>query len=314
MLVNAANITEKKYRKLTLMVSENGLSYCITDTLNNQILQFDAVGFDATHSAKEQLSDALQNRSVFAEPYDEVCVLHQNNLCTFVPDALLDEQHLGAYLQYNNKVFAHDVFCSDALANYGMHHVYVPQSAQLSAIEERFGSVNFKHAHSVLVGRLLDLSKNVDDKRMFVHMASGHFEMVIVQNQHLLLYNSFEIKTPEDLIYYILFAAEQLNLNPESFRLEFLGKISEDDAFYKIAYKYIRNVSLFDPEDARINNDFSAQDNREHFILFQSWESFLAPLKADVFKRPKTFRCAPLPIWAKKHCLMCSTIIFTFKI
>lgn len=270
MLVNAANITEKKYRKLTLMVSETGMSYCTTDTLNQQILQFDSVGFDSAHSAKEQLGDVLQNRSVFSDSFDEVFVLHQNNLCTFVPDALFDERQLGAYLQYNNKVFAHDVFFTDALTNYSMHQVYVAQSAQLSVIEERFGSVTFKHAHSVLVSRLLDLSKNVDDKRMFVHLAQGHFEMVIVQNQHLLLYNSFEIKTPEDLAYYILFSAEQLNMNPEVFRLEFLGQVSEDDAFYKIAYKYIRNVSLFDPEDARINNDFSAQDNREHFILFQS--------------------------------------------
>ncbi|MBS7786581.1 DUF3822 family protein [Flavobacterium sp. CYK-55] len=270
MLVNAANITEKKYRKLTLLLTEHGLEMSVTDTLNNQILSFDVVSFDASAPAEQQLLDALQNHASLRDLYDEVGVVQQNNLSTFVPDALLDESQLGAYLQYNNKVFAHDDFRTDTLNNYSIHHVYVAQSRWLHVLEEHFKIISAKHAHSVLVGRLLDLSKNVDDKRMFVHMAPGHFEIIIVQNQHLLLFNSFEYKTPEDLIYYLLFTAEQLNLNPESFRLEFLGKISEDDAFYKIAYKYIRNVSLFDPEDARINNDFSAQDNREHFILFQS--------------------------------------------
>jgi len=68
----------------------------------------------------------------------------------------------------------------------------------------------------------------------------------------------------------LLFTAEQLNLNPESFSLEFLGDITEDDAYYKITYKYIRNVSLFDVSDMQKNNSFSKADNLKHFILFQS--------------------------------------------
>jgi len=121
-----------------------------------------------------------------------------------------------------------------------------------------------------LVSKLLELSKNIDDKKMFVHMASGHFEIIVVQNQHLLLFNSFEYKTPEDLIYYLLFTAEQLNLNPETLKLEFLGDISQTDAFFAIAYKYIRNVSLFDTTDLQQKNPFTPEENRKHFILFQS--------------------------------------------
>ena len=105
---------------------------------------------------------------------------------------------------------------------------------------------------------------------MFVHMAKNHFEIIIVQNQHLMLFNSFDYKTPEDLIYYLLFTAEQLNMNPESFRLEFIGDIAENDPYFKIAYKYIRNVSIFDITDLKPNNTFSTADNLRHFILFQS--------------------------------------------
>jgi len=61
-----------------------------------------------------------------------------------------------------------------------------------------------------------------------------------------------------------------LNLNPETMKLEFLGDITEDDAFFKIAYKYIRNVSLFDMTELQQNNSFSTAENRKHFILFQS--------------------------------------------
>jgi len=92
----------------------------------------------------------------------------------------------------------------------------------------------------------------------------------VVQNQKLLLFNSFEYKTPEDFIYYILFTAEQLQLNPENFQLELLGTIQEEDAYYKIAFQYIRNVSLLDVSNIENNNDLSKADNLKHFLLLQS--------------------------------------------
>jgi hypothetical protein len=117
---------------------------------------------------------------------------------------------------------------------------------------------------------LLDASKNNDDKKMIVHFSQGHFEIIVIQNQKLLLFNSFDYETPEDFIYYVLFTAEQLNLNPEKFALELIGDIDSENEFYKIAYKYIRNVSLIDVEALRWNNYFSEAENRKHFILFNS--------------------------------------------
>jgi hypothetical protein len=269
MLVNAANITEKKYQKLTVQVSSNGMTFSSFDTLNHNLLSVDEVTFDSAN-AENSIEKILKEHTVFQESYDEVVVLHENNLATFVPLPLFNEQYIGSYLQYNTKVFETDFFDYDTISSYSMHTVYVPNVTINKAFENHFGKLSYKHVHTVLVSRLLDLSKNVDDRRMFVHMTKTHFEIIIVQNQHLLLFNSFDYKTPEDLIYYLLFTAEQLNMNPESFNLEFLGMIDEENAFFKIAYKYIRNVSLFDVSDLQKNNSFSKADNLKHFILFQS--------------------------------------------
>ena len=58
----------------------------------------------------------------------------------------------------------------------------------------------------------------------------------------------------------------------DRFRLHLLGNISEDSELFKIAYKYIRNVSLLDVSDLQKGNPFSTEQNLKHFILFQSWE------------------------------------------
>lgn len=269
------NINEKTYRKLILKVGLTGFSFAVWDTLQKTILVFQEIVFDPTDKTKkleEWYEESFFNSTDLRKTYDEVQVIHDNNLNTFVPQALFDETYLGSYLQYNTKVFDTDFFAFDALDAHGIQNVYIPYVHLNNFLLDKFSQFDYLHAASILVRRLLDLSKNTTDKKMFVHVTATHFEIVVLQNQHLLLYNSFEYKTPEDLLYYILFTAEQLQLNPEQFPLEFLGAVGEDSPIFKLVYTYVRQVSLFDVSLCKSNNQYSNALNLEHFILFQSWE------------------------------------------
>ena len=273
MLAQSNNITEKVYKKLSIQVSLNGLSFCCFDTLNNTISSFNEVHFKnvSKNSKIEDLfADAFQSHPELIETYDKILVIHSNNLSTFVPEPLFDENFLGSYLQFNTKVFKTDFFAFDENVNYNMNNVYIPYININNFFIDQFGTFDYKHANSILVNKLLIASKNKDEKRMFIHINSAHFEIIVIQNQKLLLFNSFDYSRPEDFIYYILFTAEQLNLNPENFLLEIIGDITDESDYFKIAYKYIRNVSLIDVEDLRWNNYFSEAENRKHFILFNS--------------------------------------------
>jgi hypothetical protein len=151
-----------------------------------------------------------------------------------------------------------------------MNHVYIPFVNINNYLLDQFVTFNYKHTNSILVSKLLDLSKNVDEKQVFVHFSANKFEIIIVQNQKLLLFNSFDFATKEDFIYYLLYTTEQLNLNPEHFKVSLLGEISEESELFQIAFKYVRNVSLLDVSDLQKHNDFSTAQNLKHFILFQS--------------------------------------------
>lgn len=267
----STSITDKTYKKLTIQVSLNGLSFCVFDVLMGTPILLKNIHFNSfQRSAKieELFASVFNENSALRSTYDEIVILHSNNLSTFVPTALFDEEFLGSYLQYNTKVFETDFFVYDAVEKYEMNNVYIPYVNMNNFFIDQFGSFDYKHSNSILVSKLLDLSKNNEERKMFVHVSESHFEIIVLQNQQLHLCNSFDYKTPEDFIYYILFTAEQLQLNPEHFKLELLGAITEGDAFYAIAYKYIRNVSLFDVSDFK--NQFTEKENREHFTLLFS--------------------------------------------
>ena len=267
------NIADKKYRKLTISVSQQGFSYAITDTLNNRILMADEIdftGYARSSKVEDHYWKAFIDNRELTKMYDEIVVLHNNSLNTFVPKPLFDDEYAGSYLQYNTKVFETDFFATDAIENSDLINVYIPYVNINNYLIDQFGPFEYRHTATVLVEKLLDLSRNIEDKQVYAHLSSGHFEIVVVQNRKLLLYNAFEYTTAADFIYYLLFTAEQLQLNPEHFRLQLLGTVDVESELFRLAYKYVRNVSLLDVSELQRNNTMTEAQNLKNFILFQS--------------------------------------------
>ncbi len=270
MVISTGDITQKTYKKLVLQVSLSELSFCVIDLITHKVLHTQEVHFEKNKVIEEQLWRAFVDFSILANAYDEVVVLHNNSLNALVPTSLFDPAFLASYLQYNIKVFETDFFAYDALMPYEINNVYVPFMNINNFLLDQFESFDYKNSNTILLKKCLEFSKNKEEKLVFVHVQKEHFELVVVKNQELLLFNSFPYSTPEDFIYYLLFTCEQLQLNPETVTVKLFGKCSEDDAVYKMAFTYIRNCSLLQVTHLTAGLDVSETDLRNHFILYHS--------------------------------------------
>lgn len=263
-------ITTKNYKKLSLQIAATGMSFCVFDTLNWEIVNFYHIDFGKHIPFEDELTRIFVQHPELKDNYDEIVVLHDNNFNTFVPTALFEEKYPGSYLQYNTRVFEADFFAWDVLPVYMMSNVYVPLMNVNNFLIEQLGGFEYKNTNSVLVEKLLDASVNIDEKLLYAHIQESHFEIVVTHNQKLLLYNSFEYSTHEDFLYYLLFTMEQLKLNPETAKILLLGTITEADPHFALAYTYIRNVSLYEPEGPILKWNADKQEALQNFILFNS--------------------------------------------
>lgn len=270
MVVTNNDITQKNYKKLSIQVSLSGLSFCVLDLLSNTVQTVHSVVFLKNSIIEEALWKVFIDFPILTQNYDEVIVLHDNNLNTFVPNSLFDEKYLGSYLQYNVKVFETDLFGFDVLASHEMNNVFVPYVNVNNFLLDQYSTFNYKHKNSVLVERLLNLNNSSQEKEVYVHFQSNYFEIIVVKGNKLIFFNSFEYSSPEDFIYYILFTFEQLQLNPESISVKILGTISKDSDYFAIAYKYIRNCTLFDSFILPSTFGKTEEEIRNHFILFHT--------------------------------------------
>lgn len=272
MVVPKKNNPGNEQHKLSILIGQDGLSFYVADLSNNQIILFAKKDFGKLLEPSEILEQVEQ----LFDQYEELAsvgkaqVLFSNNLYAFVPDAFFDENHLSDYLKFNTKILRTDFIAYDELVEPKLNNVYIPYTNINNYFFDKFGSFQYEHATSILVKNMLLQEKEAQQEKVYVNVFSRHFDMVVLKNDKLLLCNSFYFEAPEDFVYYILFTAEQLKLDPEKFSLVFLGTISAESEIYKLCYTYIRNCSFFEEENAGFKEfDFSKfpQANPNYVLL-----------------------------------------------
>lgn len=261
--------------ELSIQLSLSGLSFCILQRDNNTISALKHINFDKKLNPIElldRLKHIFNTEPDLQHSFKKLVIIHDNDLSSLVPKSLFNEDCLADYLKFNSKILKSDFISYDDIIINDSVNVYVPYININNFIYEKFGNFTYKHISTLLIEQILLIEKKSDVPKVYVNVSKNYFEIIVVKNAKLILYNTFEYTTKEDFIYYILFTAEQLEFNPETLNLVFLGDINNKSELYKIAYKYIRFVFLGHREDNyKYNSDAQPETNHSNFALIKSF-------------------------------------------
>lgn len=234
------------HKMLSVQVSLNGLSFLIAKDENEELSFIEERW---THSTTpDELLIALEKlflRLPREYSFSKIKVIYSTPVHTVIPSDFFDESKGSEYLKFNSKILVNDYVAHDQLDAQNLTVLYVPYMNINNAIFEKLGSFDYYHAITLL----LDVFSKKHDPRkteIFIHVRESFFDCIILKQNRLELCNSFPYSSPEDFLYYLLFAMEQLNLNPEEIPVFFCGTISEGDDLFSLAYDYIRNIIFLD--------------------------------------------------------------------
>jgi hypothetical protein len=270
----SSKIEQNKDRVLSIQVSLNGLSFCILDKDINTVIFYKSFLFEKKLNpgdVLDRLTHQFNTEVALQQSFANVSVVHDNELSSLVPKPLFNDDYLADYLKFNSKILRSDYIASDEIQINDAVNVYVPYVNINNFLYDKFGEFEFKHFSTIVIENILSIEKNTKQCKMFVHLSDLHFEIIIVENGQLKLYNTFEYSTKEDFIYHILFTAEQLEMNPEEFPIEIIGHIDEEHKLFKIAYKYVRDVTIHVPNTKLELADEVDIKCLHHFIIVNSF-------------------------------------------
>lgn len=259
---------------LSIQLSLDGFSFCVYNKIQDKVGIFAVYEFEnSTGSPFIQLAcvkELFIREKLLQHQYKSVFVTHFNNLVAQVPQPLFNKNCLTNYLQYTVKVLENDFIAFDELNNSEIINVYIPFVNINNFLLDIYETFDYKHSSTVLIENLLNQYKNFEGSFCFVNVTGHHFEIIVIKNKKLELFNFFSFRTKEDFIYYILFTAEQLNLNPEEFELVLMGDIEKESELYAIVYQYIRNIKFYTPN----NDSFKLNEisSHSHFTLLNQFK------------------------------------------
>ena len=254
----------KSNNRLSVQLSLSGLSFLVIDSISNKVVFFSEKKHSHPHSPEELLIDltlAFSEQLELQENFKEVSVAYATTLYALVPTPLFDEKMASEYLKLNSKILANDFIAYDSLENNDITIVYIPYVNINNYLFDRFGNFKYYHSSTLLLKYILNLEKHTTKPKIYINVGKEIFDIIIVKDGELLLCNTYEYKTPEDFIYYILFCLEQLKLNPDIIECVLSGVIEEGDNNYTILYTYLRHVSFITSEGLL---EIKAEINSQH--------------------------------------------------
>ena len=256
---------------LSIQLRLDGFSFSILNyDLNKIVAIVDYKLENVKHPLQllERVKEIYLDSSLLKMNFFKVKVSHVNSISTLVPVALFDEYNLRSYLEFNHKLLENEYLTYDIINTEEIANIYSPFTVVNDFFFEKYGEFTYKHFSTVLIENFLEQSKSNQELKMFVHVQDSQFEVVVVENKKLKLYNSYQYSTKEDLVYYILFVAEQLKQNPEDFDLELYGEIEPYSEIYSLIYRYVRNVFFGNRlEKHQYSHELDNINNHDFFVL-----------------------------------------------
>jgi hypothetical protein len=190
--------------------------------------------------------NSLKNESSLLKraPYHKVSAQLSSNRYTFIPSALFKAENAEKYFLFNHPKKTNTRVEFEQVKAYEIINVFSTDNEVMSALQNVFNDVTIHHHTTSLLQSVKLQAGTSNSKNLFAHFRNGWIDIIVTEGKKLVLCNSFNYKSSEDAVYYILSAGEQLGLNPQSVQLTIMGEIEKESSISQLLHKYIAGIQF----------------------------------------------------------------------
>ncbi len=244
-------LSEQKFDSLSLsiQITINEVSFCVTDTKTENylaIFNYTLAEKTDTNSLLEFFNQIFENQVLLNKTFTEVNVSFKNNTATLVPAELYDNEQLESYLAFIKlDNIAEYTISTDFIKEIDAYNIYALPKTIEKTVLSKFTNAKFVHQSTSFIKSIFINNSNLlNNNKVFVNKSNNEFELCIFKQAKFKLYNSFQFKTDEDFLYYLLFAMKQFECEPAQTEIVLTGKIAEQSSIHQLLKKYIAIVSF----------------------------------------------------------------------
>ncbi|MCK9256046.1 MAG: DUF3822 family protein [Bacteroidales bacterium] len=266
------NLKDLKKSKLemSILFTENGLSYSIYHREENKILSLKSFEFEKNKDYFSQISNIIAKIIDVENPYDLVQFVIAHNEQTIVPDAIFDKDNIKKYWQLNFEIKPDKELLSYYLNRAKSFIIFSLEKNIIELINNYKAKINIIPSSAYFVEFNLKrnkLVKNPELERVYVQVYENYAEIILLQNHSLRLFNTFIYKTQNDLLYHIINLYEQLKISQTNSELVLSGFV-ETNSLLVLNLKKFVNLVCFESQNNDYKYFYKFQDIAPHYYFY----------------------------------------------
>ncbi len=221
---------------LLIRIHPDGITYAITDENEQVILQ------QMINVSSQKLKDIQFLEHFFEQPEfrvlsENVSIVFENSHYQLVPNELFRQEDVRDLYELEFGKTEQITLIFNLLPQWGAHLVYSVEESLIDFLEKKYPDAEIEHH----IFKLLKKKVSRNETAVYAYVRKETVDILAVKDNTLLLANSFQTKTDEDICYFVLNAYEQLELDMKTVPLKLLSEESVSDKLDDMLKQYITN-------------------------------------------------------------------------
>lgn len=244
------DLTYKKENSLNYHLSFEfgfeGINAAVLDVESNKYIAVEIHEFAELFTWKalnSKLQASITGSEILNNRFKSVGAALVSDVHTLIPKAVFEEGREQDYLGFTHNLTEPLITRTDEMLVANAVNIYAMDAATKDLITGFFPNASLLHYSTALIEPALRATKGNDAHRAYLNVRNNQFDLMVVKDGHLLFSNTFTYQTPEDVVYYTLYASEQIGIDPKKAAFVFIGKHGEFDKYNQILGKYVSRFS-----------------------------------------------------------------------
>ena len=250
---------------LSIQLGIYHFSYCLLNTTTFNYDYIKKYTLTSKDNTAAEITEIINNDVFLKANFSSQSIAFVNFPSTLVPDKLYKKEEAEILLAFNTKVIG--TILADNIISQKSFLIYSVPESILNIVDNFFPKAKYKSQESILIQQYSQL--NTEKIKAYLYLNEKKVCISIFNANKIIFNNSFKYNCKEDLLYYVLFSFEQLNISPDSIDVTVFGTIEDTDKTFTLLYEYIRNIKLGKrPHQFTFPSEFFALEEHKYFGLF----------------------------------------------
>jgi len=244
---------------LSVEIGLEHFSYCIINGSTNNVEYFN------NFIVNDDMINIINKEEILKLNFASSSVAFTNFPYTLVPNELFIEKNSKKMLEATTNLY--DIIKSDSLPKIDAHLIYTIPSVISDIVFTFFPNAKQKAQQTILIEQFNRFDNENDNAYLYINKKK--ITITAFKRKKLILNNSFNFDTKEDILYFTLFAFEQVKLDTENVNVILYGNIKQGDENHQLLYEYIRNITFgLRPNNLNFSSEFNKLKTHQFYGLF----------------------------------------------